>query len=687
MPAPQQNQIPVYKETANIPRPNTAYHLHREGRDTGTALARLLGAIPEVAQGVDQSNEPSRAEQEQLAALAAMGATRDRLRLAKGGRVFGMLNSRESTMDSYDLNRGRRDADLLAGELRDAYAASGLADNDDPVAFQAFAEQWRNDIFENRLSGVTPSYQHGYITRIGSVFEDMAKAHAGNLDSFISSRSKRAMQSRINQKVDLELAVDRERGAFGNFMDSIMGAESGGNYNAFHGNGNNTRIRFTDMTIAEVIDWQESGVWERLGARSSAVGKYQFVKNTLKETVRSLGIDPETTRFTPAVQDQLIFHRLMTARNLEGFLKGDITAEEFLDKHLAYEFAGLKKTSGSGAYDGDGLNVANLSSRKSLAALLAFREAYIQDPKGLLKRSKDQKQVIARSGPGVTPGQSAEENPQATVAQDIETAEVEYGVSQVEARAAVADALIKAMDANPAHAERDDLEDLMAAWKLGQQDRSRVFDSRDSIRQRQEFIRQNTRRQEQAHIDDLSERFLTGGDTDALEELKGLDDDTYGRLMELQANPIDPMTSEEFAEMYPEDEIDFEYRDFRKAALKAYLNGFIDQASFQKIMERHRMHHETKSILEMPGVQAFVNTLTATLPDTNKRDFREQLKLVVTDLRAANGGERPPFLEVLAKAQELYALQQSQVATEQPQILEELTQGMNNRRGRNQATE
>src|SRR5690606_3866622 len=308
MAAPQQSQIPTYKETAGIVRPTTAqYGAEMDYRNTpGAALARLLGAVPDAVKAhqanASQDDEQGKYEQEQLMALAQMGAERDRLRIAKGGSFFGLLNSQETTMDAYELERGRRDADIFAGELRDAYAASGLAESDDPKAFGAFVQQYQQQLFDQKLKDSDVSYYHGFVTRVGGVFEEMAKAHAGNLDGFLESKNKRAFQSRLDGKMNLELTVSKERDAFGNFMDSLMGAESGGNYNAFHGNGNNQNIRFTDMTLGEVLDFQSSGAWKRYGAGSSAVGKYQFIEATLRQTIREMGL-PLDTKFTPGVQD------------------------------------------------------------------------------------------------------------------------------------------------------------------------------------------------------------------------------------------------------------------------------------------------------------------------------------------------------------------------------------------------
>lgn len=659
MPAPQQRIVPVYKETANIPRPNTAYYLHREDRSPGVALSRLLGVIPKVAGKVGQDNEPSKAEQEQLAALAAMGAERDRLRLAKGAGVFGLMNGKEATMDSYELNRGRRDADLFAGELRDAYAKSGLSKNDDPKAFAAFAEKYRNEVFNERLKGASASYHHGYITRIGRVFEDMAKAHAGHLDSFIASQNKLAMQNRINQKVELELAVDRERGAFGNFMDSIMGAESAGNYNAFHGNGGNSTIKFTDMTIGEVLEWQASREWESYGARSSAVGKYQFIHKTLKETVRSSGIDPNT-KFTPAVQDKLIFHRLLTFRKMKDYLEGKISAEEFLDKHLAKEFAGLKTTSGKGIYDGDGLNVASLSARKTVTALIAFKQAYQQDPGSLLKTDSKGKLVIDPMEAG--------DNPQATVAMDIETAEVEYGVPQTEARTAAADALIGVMKANPLHAERTDLEDLMAGWKLSKAERARVISARDRIKEETSTSSRVAEQRERSETAQFAAKFING-DQEALAEIKSRDVELHQRLLQLEAEPA-PVIDTEGQRQVALDGLDLDDPAFMSNVVDAYADGWITKEEFRSVVEQHRMKQEARTVLEMPGVKAFVSTLEESLSPSYRETFNDQLVLVIDDLRQAHEGKRPPFREVLEEVQQLHKLIQQQAQNEQEQLMD-----------------
>lgn len=64
--------------------------------------------------------EPGENENAQLMALAQMGAGRDRVRVARGQGFMGLLRGSETTIDAYNAERGRREADLAAGALRDA---------------------------------------------------------------------------------------------------------------------------------------------------------------------------------------------------------------------------------------------------------------------------------------------------------------------------------------------------------------------------------------------------------------------------------------------------------------------------------------------------------------------------------------------------------------------------------------
>lgn len=656
MAAPQQSSVPTYKETAGIVRPTTAqYGAEMDYRNTpGAALARLLGAVPDAVKAhqasASQDDQQGEYEQEQLMALAKMGAERDRLRIAKGGSFFGLLNSQETTMDAYELERGRRDADIFAGELRDAYAASGLAESDDPKAFGAFVQQYQQQLFEQKLKDSDVGYYHGFVTRVGGVFEEMAKAHAGNLDGFLESKNKRAFQSRLDGKMNLELTVSKERDAFGNFIDNLMGAESGGNYNAFHGNGNNQNIRFTEMTLGEVLDFQSSGSWKRHGAKSSAVGKYQFIEKTLRETVREMGL-PLDTKFTPGVQDKLIMHRLMKHRGLKDYLEGKISAEQALDNGLALEFAGLKKTSGRGHYDGDGLNKATLSPRKALAALIAFKEAYIQDP---ARVKTDEKGTVMLDAEDQAPDDS--------LSATLDNVEADYGVPQSAARKETADQLIKRMDANPELADREDLEDLMSQWKLPKEDRKRVIEARDRIRRETEQTAQVAEQQQVKQVVSVTDKAIRG-DQEAMQELRSTQPQVYQRLLERSTTPPDEamLDNDGFLEGAR-----YDNAKFPEQALQAYVNGEIDQDTYASAMDEYQVRAVAAPILKIDGVRKPVAMLKRQLPgDALKDTFESQLSTQIADMVEANGGKRPPLVEIVQAAKlihgELYELHQAEI--------------------------
>tara|TARA_R100000027_G_scaffold65565_1_gene60248 strand:- start:532 stop:3201 length:2670 start_codon:yes stop_codon:yes gene_type:complete len=119
------------------------------------------------------------------------------------------------------------------------------------------------------------------------------------------------------------------------------------------------------MTISQVQQYQRNRITS--GQKSSAVGKYQFIQSTLSETVERAGFNPDTTYFTPEVQDQLMTTRL-DQRGLSIWKKGNMDNNTFQD-NLAKEFASVPvATSQQGAhgailpgqsyYEGDGINSA-----------------------------------------------------------------------------------------------------------------------------------------------------------------------------------------------------------------------------------------------------------------------------------------------------------------------------------------
>ena len=121
------------------------------------------------------------------------------------------------------------------------------------------------------------------------------------------------------------------------------------------------------MTCSEVQRFQQQRL--DLGHRSTACGRYQFIKKTLTEAIKVSGIDPLTTRYTPDIQDYLILSILKTYRKLDQWIAGTYTtpkfmiklSQEFASMPVPYQMKGQSRTvnKGQSYYAGDGLNKAH----------------------------------------------------------------------------------------------------------------------------------------------------------------------------------------------------------------------------------------------------------------------------------------------------------------------------------------
>lgn len=161
--------------------------------------------------------------------------------------------------------------------------------------------------------------------------------------------------------------------AYAPLLDVIAEGESRGNYNAHFGNTANSDIKFTDMTIADVLEWQKQFVAQ--GNPSSAVGRYQIIRPTLVGLVEQLDIKPND-RFDEAMQNRLAI-TLMERRGSVDFIKANLSAENFAHE-LSKEWAALPKVLGdspeSSFYAGDGLNRSLIDTQSSLAAIQKFKQ-------------------------------------------------------------------------------------------------------------------------------------------------------------------------------------------------------------------------------------------------------------------------------------------------------------------------
>jgi hypothetical protein len=147
----------------------------------------------------------------------------------------------------------------------------------------------------------------------------------------------------------------------------IRQLESGNDYSSMYSRNRDTFARgaedITKMTIDEVHDLQTDYLnhQKALGYdsadgsdRSAAMGAYQMME--VKAIAKSMGFDTSKTLFNKETQDKMSEYYL----NYAGYQKwkaGEISDQEFNDG-LAGQFASVKKASGVGAYDNDGMNNA-----------------------------------------------------------------------------------------------------------------------------------------------------------------------------------------------------------------------------------------------------------------------------------------------------------------------------------------
>lgn len=190
------------------------------------------------------------------------------------------------------------------------------------------------------------------------------KAFSDTVQEILRGRGQTGPASR-----NFTMAVLRDDPKAAQILDFVAGPESGGNYNAFYGNGGSTKDLST-MTVNEVLAWQKSRTDG--GSPSSATGRYQFMRKTLTGLRDELGLTGNE-KFTPQLQDNLAL-ALLRRRGYDKFRTGKMTTEQFAE-NLALEWAGLPSLqTGRSAYDGDGLNKSGVSTGRVRSVLDKAKE-------------------------------------------------------------------------------------------------------------------------------------------------------------------------------------------------------------------------------------------------------------------------------------------------------------------------
>lgn len=156
--------------------------------------------------------------------------------------------------------------------------------------------------------------------------------------------------------------------SYAQVLNLIGQAESNDNYNAYFGNASNSEIKFTDMTIAQVMNWQSNFIAQ--GHASSAVGRYQIISTTLAGLV-DRGVVEANQKFDEATQDKLAI-ALLERRGSVAYVKKELTPQEFA-ANIAKEWAALPRVIGGDPndsyYAGDGLNKSRTNVDEVMKAI------------------------------------------------------------------------------------------------------------------------------------------------------------------------------------------------------------------------------------------------------------------------------------------------------------------------------
>ena len=152
-------------------------------------------------------------------------------------------------------------------------------------------------------------------------------------------------------------------------LDFIAKHESAGNYNAVIGD-----AAATDDLSLKTIDgiYKLQAALLADGQPSSAVGRYQIIRNTLR-ALQALEHIGDTDLFTPGMQDRLAV-RLMVGRGYSEWWLDRISDQEFAHR-LSMEWASLPdpEMGGKSHYDGVGPNHAGYTLTETYAALAHVR--------------------------------------------------------------------------------------------------------------------------------------------------------------------------------------------------------------------------------------------------------------------------------------------------------------------------
>lgn len=174
-----------------------------------------------------------------------------------------------------------------------------------------------------------------------------------------------------------------------NLFGHTEGTDKGEGYNETLGYGAYTggKVNLVDMTLGDLDRLQTQMLRHPNNEfNSSAVGRYQVVRTTLRKIKKQLNLTDDM-KFTAKLQDRIAV-QLLKGRGLDAWQAGKLSDEKFMN-NLALEWASLPKSNGRGAYKGQRAAVAPSTVKGVLGQVRGTQVASLDPSIGLPSSPSD----------------------------------------------------------------------------------------------------------------------------------------------------------------------------------------------------------------------------------------------------------------------------------------------------------
>lgn len=377
-----------------LKRVNTEDRTYTSSKDAEAMLAQQ-----EQASNAATLMSQSERQQNQLGSLRPRP---EEAQEAEGGagRGFWSLPSRQDFKDAMEIDAGLtrpRQNDEEAHEKWTIDETQRLYQGDSPPSLEDMDNSYRRRLEDEAgKAGMTPEEYNMEIWKrlknallggggegsAGSGFREDPEANVAATPASVAIEETFDLGGTIDNAVNAGAGVDRSKEAVSAvkpIFDLIAHTEGtdrrrGYNETLAYGLLTDGDVDLVNMTLGEIDKLQTSMLRHPENKwNSSALGRYQIVRKTLRSLKKQLGLTDDM-KFDEALQDRLAL-ALLDGRGYSKWLRGEMSDAAFFNG-LSKEWASLPNAKGSGSYAGQrvGTDLEGLRS-----ALVATRQNRVAD--------------------------------------------------------------------------------------------------------------------------------------------------------------------------------------------------------------------------------------------------------------------------------------------------------------------